>query len=195
MLQSALAKLATGRSGFGALRAGRELAFAKAGAVGRHDLSHIQSHQTQLLAILCFMRYEDWTFRETEVRLSEHGELRRALALASVPDYTTLQPFLRRLLEPDLEHALEDSRASRGAGEAAKANHGGRRCHRACPRRGEHVLSAAHVSPHPAALPWRRWLKWSAVVDVERQLILYQSARQAPGNSSVAHLGPLSHQG
>src|SRR5207247_6952479 len=59
----------------------------------------------------------------------------------------------------------------------------------------EHVLSAAHVSPHPAALPWRRWLKWSTVVDVERQLILYQSARQAPGNSSVAHLGPLSHQG
>src|SRR5206468_3450933 len=115
-------------------------------------------------------------------------------ALASVPDYTTLQPFLRRLLEPDLEHALEDSRASR-AGEAAKANHGGRRCHRACPRRGEHVLSAAHVSPHPAALPWLRWLNWSAVVDVERQLILSQSARQAPGNSSVVHLGPLSHQG
>ncbi|PYX20371.1 MAG: hypothetical protein DMG87_10340 [Acidobacteria bacterium] len=160
----------------------------------RTCFSKRQFSQPQLLAILCFMRYEDWTFRETEVRLSEHGELRRALALASVPDYTTLQPFLRRLLEPDLEHALEDSRASR-AGEAAKANHGGRRCHRACPRRGEHVLSAAHVSPHPAALPWRRWLKWSAVVDVERQLILSQSARQAPGNSSVAHLGPLSHQG
>src|SRR5437016_3837502 len=124
----------------------------------RTCFSKRQFSQPQLLAILCFMRYEDWTFRETEVRLSEHGELRRALALASVPDYTTLQPFLRRLLEPDLEHALEDSRASRGAGEAAKANHGGRRCHRACPRRGEHVLSAAHVSPHPAALPWRRWL-------------------------------------
>src|SRR5207247_4604450 len=106
------------------------------------------------------------------------GRLRPALALASDPDSATPQPFLRRLLEPDLEHALEDSRASR-AGEAAKANHGGRRCHLACPRRGEH----AHVSPHPAALPWRRWLKWSAVVDVERQLILSQSARQAPGNS------------
>lgn len=25
--------------------------------------------QPQLLAILCLMRYEDWTFRETEVRL------------------------------------------------------------------------------------------------------------------------------
>lgn len=31
--------------------------------------------QPQLLAILCLMRYEDWTFRETEIRLSEHLEL------------------------------------------------------------------------------------------------------------------------
>jgi hypothetical protein len=29
-----------------------------------------QFNQPQLLAILCLMRYEDWTFRETEVRLS-----------------------------------------------------------------------------------------------------------------------------
>lgn len=43
----------------------------------------------QLLAILCLMRYEDWTFRETEVRLSEHSELRRALSLEQTPDYTT----------------------------------------------------------------------------------------------------------
>ena len=53
------------------------------------------------------MRYEDWTFRETEVRLSEHGELRGALALASVPDYPTLYRFLRRLHEPASEHALD----------------------------------------------------------------------------------------
>jgi Transposase DDE domain len=31
-------------------------------------------------------------------------------------------------------------------------------------------------------LPWRHWLKWLAVVDVDRQLILAQSARQAPRN-------------
>jgi hypothetical protein len=37
------------------------------------------------------------------------------------------------------------------AGQAAKANHGGRRCHQACPRGGQDVLCAAHVSPHPAA--------------------------------------------
>ena len=35
--------------------------------------------QPQLLAVLCLIRYEDWTFRETEVPLREHGEL-RALA-------------------------------------------------------------------------------------------------------------------
>jgi hypothetical protein len=34
--------------------------------------------QPQLLAILCLMRYEDWTFREAEVRLAEHRELRGA---------------------------------------------------------------------------------------------------------------------
>jgi hypothetical protein len=34
------------------------------------------------------MRYEDGTFREAEVRLSEHRELRQALGLASGP--TTL---------------------------------------------------------------------------------------------------------
>ena len=35
------------------------------------------------------MRYVDRTFREAEVRLSEHSELRPALQLKSVPDYTT----------------------------------------------------------------------------------------------------------
>ena len=37
--------------------------------------------QPQLLAILCLMRYEDWTLRKTEVRLAEHSELRSALGL------------------------------------------------------------------------------------------------------------------
>jgi hypothetical protein len=35
--------------------------------------------QPQLLAVLCLMRYEDWTLRKTEVRLAEHSELRSAL--------------------------------------------------------------------------------------------------------------------
>ena len=55
--------------------------------------------QPQRVAILCLMRYEDWTFREVEVRLAEHRELREALGLRQVVDYTTLYRFLRRFDE------------------------------------------------------------------------------------------------
>jgi hypothetical protein len=43
--------------------------------------------QPRLLAILCLMRYEDWTFREAEVRLGEHRELRQVLGLVRVPEF------------------------------------------------------------------------------------------------------------
>ena len=53
--------------------------------------------QPSLLAMLCLMRSEDWTFRAAEVRLGEQQELRAALGLERVPDYTTLYRFLRRV--------------------------------------------------------------------------------------------------
>ena len=43
--------------------------------------------QPRSLAILCLMRYEDWTFREAEVRLGEHRELRQVLGLVRVPEF------------------------------------------------------------------------------------------------------------
>jgi len=46
--------------------------------------------QPALLAILCLMRYEDLTYREAEARWREHAELRKALLIDRVPDYTTL---------------------------------------------------------------------------------------------------------
>jgi hypothetical protein len=61
-----------------------------------------------LFAILCLMRYEDWTFRETEVRLAEHRELRAALGVQGVPDYTTLYRLLRRLDKVVFEEALSE---------------------------------------------------------------------------------------
>ena len=64
----------------------------------RTTFSKHQFTQPQLLAILCLIRYEDWTYREAEVRLAEHGELRRALQLCSIPDHTTLN---RRILRSD----------------------------------------------------------------------------------------------
>ena len=74
----------------------------------RTVFSKHQFTQPQLLAILCLMRYEDWTYREAEVRLAEHGELRRALKLGSVPDSTTLYRFLRRLDETAITRALNE---------------------------------------------------------------------------------------
>src|SRR6201984_1523465 len=52
----------------------------------RTRFSKHQFTQPQLLAVLCLMRYEDWTFREAEVRLREHQELRAVLQLPAVPD-------------------------------------------------------------------------------------------------------------
>src|ERR1700719_10078 len=67
----------------------------------RSRFSKRQFTQPQLLAILCLMRYEDWTFREAEVRLSEHRELRQVLGLVSVPDFTTLYRFFATSRRPD----------------------------------------------------------------------------------------------
>ncbi|HVB57933.1 MAG TPA: hypothetical protein VNE63_16105 [Candidatus Acidoferrales bacterium] len=41
----------------------------------RSRFSKHQFTQPQLLAILCLVRYEDWIFREAEVRLGKHREL------------------------------------------------------------------------------------------------------------------------
>jgi len=40
----------------------------------RTRFSKRQFTQPPLLAVLCLMRYEDWAFREAEVRLREHQE-------------------------------------------------------------------------------------------------------------------------
>lgn len=55
--------------------------------------------QPQLMTILCLMRFKDWSFREAEIRLSEHSDLRAALGLQQVPDHTTLYCFMRRVTD------------------------------------------------------------------------------------------------
>jgi hypothetical protein len=73
-----------------------------------HRFSPQRFTQPQLLSILCLMRYEDWTFRAAEVRLAEHGELRRALELQAVPDYSTLFRFMLRLEEQVIAQVLAE---------------------------------------------------------------------------------------
>src|ERR1700687_183614 len=150
----------------------------------RSRFSKHQFTQPQLLAILCLMRYEDWTFREAEVRLGEHRELRQALGLVSVPDFTTLYRFLQRLDEVTIDRAV---------GETVRQLRGTRRKGR---RRARVAVDATGLAQGAVStffvrrmhhhgqkpLPWRHWLKWGVAVDLDPQCVVAQSARPGPWN-------------
>ncbi len=134
------------------------------------------------------MRYEDGTFREAEVRLGEHRELRQTLGLSRVPDFTTLYRFLRRLDGQNIDRAVDetvrrmrggqghDHRRARVAVDATSLAQGAvstffvRRLH--------------HHGQRP--LPWRHWLKWVVVADLDQQLLLSQQARRGPWNDCAS---------
>jgi Transposase DDE domain/Transposase domain (DUF772) len=154
----------------------------------RSKFSKRQFTQPQLLAVLCLMRYEEWTFREAEVRLAEHRELRAALGLRGVPDYTTLYRFLRRLNETILEQVL------RAVVQRLLPHPGGQ---------ATVAIDATGLTPGAVStffvkrakdrepgFTWRHWLKWTMVIDVDRRIILAQTARRGPTND-CAILRPL----
>ena len=143
----------------------------------RTRFSKHQFTQPQLLALLCLMRFEDWTFREVEVRLSEHAELRGALGLQVVPDYTTLYRFLRRLPESALAEALNQvaGRFPASRQPARVAIDGTGLTHRT-------ISTYYHKRVHLHRFPLCYWLKWVLVVDLDRQLLLAQAAHAGPSN-------------
>ena len=147
--------------------------------------------QPTLLAILCLMRYEDWTYREAEVRLREHAELRTALAIERVPDHTTLYRCLRRTSEGEFTRLLHETIrrmppppaegttvAVDGTGLAPGAIS---------------TFFVNRVRDRGEGLTWRHWLKWVVVVDLPRRLILAQVAKPGPTNDG-ATLRPLLEQ-
>jgi hypothetical protein len=150
----------------------------------RTRFSKHQFTQPQLLAVLCLMRYEDWTFREAEVRLGEHRELRQTLGLSSVPDFTTLYRFLKR---------LDDQTIDRAVGETVRRLRGSQRRGR---RRARVAVDATGLAQGAVStffvrrmhhhgqkpLPWRHWLKWVVVADLDQQFLLSQTARRGPWN-------------
>lgn len=146
----------------------------------RSRFSKHQFTQPQLLAVLCLMRYEDWTFREAEVRLREHAELRRVLTLESVPDYTTLYRFLRRLDPAAIDRLLGETvrrfKSRKGRRRARVAVDGTGLAHSGASsffiRRSQERPRGIHSFHH--------WMKFLIVADVDRQIILAQFGRQAP---------------
>lgn len=146
----------------------------------RSRFSKHQFTQPQLLAMLCLMRYEDWTFREAEVRLREHRELREVLHLGSVPDHTTLYRFLRRLDDDTINQVLGESvrrfKTRRHRRRARVAIDGTGLAHNAAS-----TFFIRRIQQRPRGMTrWSYWLKWLIVADLDRQIILAQRGRQAP---------------
>ena len=148
--------------------------------------------QPQLMTILCLMRFEDWTFREAEVRLAEHSDLRRALGLEQAPDHTTLYRFMRRVTDEMLDEVLIAVAAR------LTPRRRGRKRKKAVVAVDATGLAPGSVSTffinrrtdRGEGLPWRHWCKWTIVVDVLRRCVLAQAARQGPYNDR-ATLRPL----
>jgi len=149
----------------------------------RSTFSTHQFTQPPLLALFCWMRDEDWTVREAEVRWAEPRELRAALGLRRVPDDTTLYRFRRRLDASVLEQALsavvarlrpQPSPPATVAVDATGLTPGAiRTCF---------VKRAKDRAP---GFTWRHWLQWVWAVDVDRRMILAQTARRGPTNDGA----------
>src|SRR6266571_4345983 len=158
-----------------------------------HRFSPQRFTQPQLLAILCLMRYEDWTLRGAEIRLGEHGELRRALEVQAVPDQSTLFRFRLRLEERVIGQGLAEV-----VRRLQKKKPGSRRTKTVV------AVDATGLAPGAistffirrreqhggAPMPWRYWLKWLLAVDTRWRVILAQKAHPGPIND-CANLRPL----
>jgi Transposase DDE domain/Transposase domain (DUF772) len=154
----------------------------------RSTFSKPRFQQPQLLALLCLMRYEEWTFREAEVRLAEHAERRTALGLRSVPDYTTVYRFRRRLDEKVLEQLLSavvHRRVPPPDHQAAVAVDATGLAPGAIS-----TFFVKRVKDRGEGFAWRHWLKGPMVVDVDRPLMVAQTARRGPTHD-CAMLRPL----
>jgi hypothetical protein len=167
-----------------ALRVGQAVLSAYRSKFSKHRFT-----QPQLLAILCLMRYEDWTFREAEVRLSEHSDLRAALGLTQAPDFTTLYRFLRRLDDAVIEQALTAAvrqlpapQEERGTAVAVDAT--------GLAPGAISTFFVKRAKDHGVGFTWRHWLKWTVAVDIGRRLVVAQVARYGPYNDG-ATLRPL----
>ena len=121
----------------------------------------------QLLAILCLMRYEDWTSREARVRLWEHGELRQ-----------------QRVGERTLQQAVDET-----VRRLRRVGRGGRKRARVAVDATGLALGAVstffirrlhHHGQEP--LPWRYWRKWVVAVDLDRKCVLAPMVRRGPWN-------------
>lgn len=143
--------------------------------------------QHQLVTLVCLMRYARWTYREAEVRLAEHGELRIALELSRVPDFTTLAKFFHRLTHGMVQRVLEATvQRMPSAPPIAK---GGTTV--AADATGLETSSAStyyikRLQQFGIQRPRRAWVKSSLLVDVPQRFIVAQEVSMGPENDGPA---------
>ena len=156
---------------------------------------HVYS-QPQLLVLLCLRRFEGWTYREAQVRLGEHRELRRALRLRQSPRWTPLRKSLARRPEGVFQRALEEAATRllppRPPGPAPQAitaaDATGLRTSRAS---GYFVRRLRELGiEHPR----RAWLKRTLLGEVRHQAILAQRVSLGP-RTAIPDFPPLVRLG
>ena len=110
--------------------------------------------------------------------------MRQALGLSRVANFTTLYRFLQRLDDQTIDRAVgETVRRLRGTRKKAR-----RRARVAVDATGlaQGAISTFFVRrmhPHgQKPLPWRHWLKWVVVADLDQRFVLSQIARRGPWN-------------
>lgn len=143
--------------------------------------------QHQLVTLVCLMRYAGWTYRDAEVRLAEHRELRAALGLGRVPDFTTLAKFFRRLTPGMVQRVMEATvqrmppappTVTGGTTVAADAT-------------GLETSTAStyyikRLEQFGIKHPRRAWVKSSVLVDIPRRFIVAQEVSMGPQNDGPA---------
>lgn len=154
--------------------------------------------QPQLLTVLLLMRFEEWTLRETEVRLLEHKELREAIGLSRAPDYTTLHRFMKRLSKGAIDGAVTETvrrmpaPPSGGDGGAVIAVDG---------TGLESCSFSTYFVTKTGRVERRHYLKLVAAVDIRKLMVVSLVAHEGPSNDTASlpylvedarKLGPIS---
>jgi len=144
--------------------------------------------QPSLLACLCLKEYLRLDYRGLAALLASAAELRAALELRAVPDYSMFCWFARHKVKPRLLKRLLEATARRFPQR----------------RNGRHVtaLDATGFSRRPASRyyslrhgTWQQsYLLWSTLVWLKPRVICAQAARMGPG-SQCRRLRPLVEQG
>jgi Transposase DDE domain len=139
--------------------------------------------------MLCLMRDEDWTFREAEVRLAEHCDLRAALGLTQASDFTTLYRLLSRLDDAVMEQALTAALRQLPAPPEECSTTVAVDVTGLAP--GAIItFCVKRARDYGAGFTRRHWLKWMVAVDIGRRLVVAQAARCGP-YKDCATLRPL----